>query len=438
MPPNPAELRTLIREDRVHRRVYTDPDIFELEMERLWGYAWIYVGHESQISEPGAYVTTTVGTQPVILVRDHANAIHVLHNRCAHKGAKLITKPCGKASMLRCPYHGWSYDLDGKLNATPHKIGFEGTGFDPTDPHFHLQPLARAQSYQGFVFAQLNDSGVGLEEFLGDTRRTIDNVLDRAPEGRVSVVGRSLPYLHDCNWKMFVENLNDAVHPMVAHASVGAACRQFMQVHAPATPPTEAQIIFPFASSYEFFDEMGVTTLAHGHSYMGGDMSIHSDYSDVPGYFASLVARHGEAKTKKILSQNRHNTTVYPSFTIKDAIQAMRIVRPISVNQTLIDTLHLRLEGAPDALLHRTITYSRLINSPASMVGPDDWECYARMQEALGSPAKEWVYMGRYLGQDTTEGEQTRAPGTSDLSARNQFKAWLGYLAGDLGASDAA
>ena len=141
--------------------------------------------------------------------------------------------------------------------------------------------------------------------------------------------------------------------------------------------------------------------------------------------------RHGEDKTKEVLTQNRHNTTVYPSFTIKDAIQAMRIVRPISVDQTLIETYHLQLDGAPDALLHRTITYSRLINSPASMVGPDDWDCYTRIQEGLHSESADWVYLGRYLDQERTEGEATTALGTSDLSARNQFRAWLEYMVRD-------
>ena len=423
-----SEIAALVRPDRVHRRVYTDPEIFDLEMATLWRRAWIYVGHESQIPVPSAFITTTLGTRPVLMVRDHQGKVRVLHNRCAHKGAKVTNRPCGRSSVLRCPYHGWSYDLDGSLKQVPHRVGYKGSELDTKTSDFHLPEVARAQSYRGFVFAQLSDSGVDLEAFLGDTRRTIDNVLDRSPEGRVSIAGPALPYLHECNWKMFVENLNDAVHPMVAHASVGAACRRFMDEHQPASPPPEAEIIFPFASSYEFFDRMGVTALPGGHSYMGGQMSIHSDYSDVPGYFEALVERHGEAKTKSVLSQNRHNTTIYPSFTIKDAIQAMRVVRPISVDRTLIETWHLRLEGAPDALLHRTVTYSRLINSPASMVGPDDWDCYARMQEALASDADEWVYLGRYLGQETQTEDGQCAPGTSDLSVRNQFTAWLNYL----------
>lgn len=425
------QIEELVQTHRVHRRVYTDAELFSLEMDRIWGKAWIYVGHGSQIAKPGDYITTTIGTRPVIMIRDHENNIQVLHNRCAHKGAKVATRPCGHASVLRCPYHGWSYELDGALKLIPHAIGFEDTGLGVGSAELGLKPVAQSADYKGFVFACLKGNDLSLEEFLGDTRRTIDNVLDRSPTGTVSIAGPGLPYLHDCNWKMFVENLNDAVHPMVAHASVGAACRRYMETYGPEKPPPEAEIIFPFASSYDFFDRMGVTALPYGHSYMGGKMSIHSDYSDIPGYFDALVDRHGKEKTIDVLSQNRHNTTIYPSFTIKDAIQALRVARPVSVGQTLIETYHLRLDGAPDALLHRTITYSRLINSPASMVGPDDWDCYTRMQEALSSSTSDWVYLARYLHQEEPSAEGLKAPGTSDLSARNQFEAWLSYMRRD-------
>ena len=432
------EVARLVEPSRVHRSVYTDPAIFELEMQRIWGRSWIYVGHESQVREPGEYLTTTIGTEPVILVRDKENAIHVLYNRCAHKGTKVAGKPCGKSSVFRCPYHGWTYRLDGKLLITPHKIGYENTGFDPQDPQFSLRPVARVDSHRGFVFACLSADGPEFRDFLHDTIATIDNMVDRSPQGEVEIAGACLPYLHDCNWKMFVENLNDAVHPMVVHASVGKAARQLLHSMPEGSEyPPEAEIIFPFGSAYDLFDKMKVTTMPLGHSFMGGEESIHSAYSDIPGYMDALVAGHGEEKARAILSRNRHNTTVYPSFTIKDAVQVIRVARPIAVDKTLIQSWHFRLKGAPDQLLHRTITYSRLINSPASMVGPDDWDIYARMQESLHSDSAEWVDMHRYMGQDESVSERpgmTRAPGTSDLSVRNQYKAWLHYMTGEAAA----
>jgi benzoate/toluate 1,2-dioxygenase alpha subunit len=173
---------------------------------------------------------------------------------------------------------------------------------------------------------------------------------------------------------------------------------------------------------------MGVTGLPYGHGYMGGKVSIHTAYSDIPGYWESMVKSYGETRAKEILSQNRHNTIFYPSFTAKDAIQAVRVVKPIAVDKTIIETWHFRLKGAPDEMLKRTLLYSRLINSNASMVGPDDWDCYTRMQIALKSNSKEWVDMRRGLGKEEVTNNVRRSFGTSDLSFRNQYAAWLEYM----------
>jgi hypothetical protein len=172
--------------------------------------------------------------------------------------------------------------------------------------------------------------------------------------------------------------------------------------------------------------------MPYGHSFMGGKGSIHSSYSEIPGYMESMVASYGQEKVDEILSQNRHNTTVYPSFTLKDAVQVARVCRPIAVDKTLVESWHFRLLGAPEEMLHRTITYSRLINSPASMVGPDDWDCYERMQDSLQSESAHWVDMRRFIGQEKPEGDVTVSPGTSDQASRNQYKAWNEYMTGEV------
>ena len=116
-----ADVAVLIEPGRVHRDVYTDPEIFELEMERIFGRAWLYVGHASQVREPGDYITTELGRQPVIMVRHRDGAIHVLLNRCTHRGAKVVNERKGNASRLICCYHGWSFDTDGRLASVPVK-----------------------------------------------------------------------------------------------------------------------------------------------------------------------------------------------------------------------------------------------------------------------------------------------------------------------------
>lgn len=423
------DIRKLLEPTRVHRNVYIDPELFDLEMDRIWGHAWIYIGHTSQVPEVGDFITTQIGPNPLIMVRGKDGEVRVLFNRCGHKGAKVTCLNKGQVKNFRCPYHAWTYNLDGSLRGVPEPQAMKDTGFDKKNPEMGLLPLAQVDDIRGFVFACMDPNQVDLRTFLGETALTLENIADRSPEGEVECVGGVLRYDHPCNWKMFIENLNDAQHPMSAHGSVGDAARKYMADQPKDTVyPSEAEIIFPFMSSYKMFDEMGVTVLPYGHGFMGGKMSIHSEYSDVPGYWEAMVKTYGAARTKEILSQNRHNTVFYPSFTAKDAIQAVRVVRPISVNRTIIESYHFRLKGAPDEMLKRTILYSRLINSSAGMVGPDDLDCYRRVQEGLASQAGEWVDLHRYFGQEKVEDGHTVAPGTSDLSFRNQYAAWMNYM----------
>jgi phenylpropionate dioxygenase-like ring-hydroxylating dioxygenase large terminal subunit len=425
-------IRALVEPDRLHRDVYLDEKIFELEMTRLWGRAWVYVGHESQVKKPGDFHTTQIGREGVVMVRAKDGTVNVIYNRCGHKGAKVVAGVCGHVAGFRCPYHGWTYHLDGRLQGVPARGGYADTGFDLADPRFHMQKVAQVASYRGFVFACLSKDTPSLKTWLGDAAATLDNMADRSPEGELEVAGGPLQYVHDCNWKMFMENLNDAMHPMVAHASVGEAARRYAASLAEGAPyPREAEIIFPFGSSYQFFDDMGVTALPHGHGYMGGRKSIHTSYSEIPGYSDAMVKAYGEARAREILSQNRHNTIFYPSFTAKDAVQVVRVVRPLAVDKCIVESWHFRLKGAGEEMLKRTILYSQLINSNASMVGPDDWDCYARMQEELKSNSNVWVDMRRGLGRDKGEDGKLTALGTSDLSFRNQYKAWSELMTGE-------
>lgn len=427
-------LADLVQPDRVHRSVYTDPDIFELEMERIWGRAWIYVGHESQVKKPGDYFATHIGRQPVIMTRHTDGSVKVLFNRCAHKGTQLVGDICGHARQLRCMYHGWTYDTDGTLLHTPVPEGYADTGFGKGAAGANLQRVPRVDSYHGLVFASLSPGGPSLRAWLSGAAASIDNLVDRSPEGRIEIAGGCFRYVHDSNWKMFIENLNDALHPMVVHqSSSGTAKRVFQDLHRENDPvPFELEMLAPFTNDYGFFEKMGLTAWKHGHSVTGGEISIHSAYSPVPGYAEALVKAWGEEKVKQIFSVNRHNTVVYPSFTLKGVISSVRVVKPIAVNRTVIESWVFRQVGAPDELFQRSITYCNLINSHANLVGPDDWEAYHRVQLGLQTDdGNEWVSMHRYRGRDRVQPDGTvEANGTSDMVFRHQYDAWKDYMTG--------
>ena len=123
---NPAAIKALFRGNEVHRDVYIDPEIYKIEMKHLFANAWVFVGHESQTPNKGDYFSTQVGDQPVIQVRHSDGEVHVLHNRCPHKGTKIVIDRAGNTGkFFRCPYHAWSFKTDGCLLAIPLKKGYE-------------------------------------------------------------------------------------------------------------------------------------------------------------------------------------------------------------------------------------------------------------------------------------------------------------------------
>ena len=421
---DPRALERLIEADRVHRDVYTDPEVFQLEMERLWARTWIYVGHTSQVPSAGDFVTVDIAAKPVILVRQTDGSIRVLMNRCAHKGTKVVSDLAGNAGkVFRCPYHAWTYRTDGTLINIPLRDGYANTGLEPRG----LQVVENVEAYRGFVFARLSKHGIGFRDYFGDSLSSIDNLADRSPEGELELTGGCLRYLHNCNWKMFVENLNDTMHPMIAHAgSAGIAKRLWEGQPADRPKPMAIEQFVPFVSDYKFFDDMGVRVYPHGHSFSGVNFSIHSAYSAIPEYEAAMKRAYGEERSKKILGTVRHNTVYYPSLTIKGAIQSIRVARPLAADKTVLESYTFRLKGAPDALLERTVTYNRLINSPMSVVGHDDLHCYRAIQEGLAAEGNDWVNLQR----DFRDGEagEFNANGTSDVSMRNQFRAWREFM----------
>jgi benzoate/toluate 1,2-dioxygenase alpha subunit len=429
---NPEAVRALVREDAVHRNVYLSSELFDLEMERLWRNSWVYIGHDSQIPQAGDYYTVEIARQPLIMVRAGDGGVNVLFNRCAHKGSRLLSSPHGRCegSVIRCPYHGWTYKLDGSIRTIPMKSSYDGTGFEQSESARGVVRVPNVVNYRGFVFARLAREGVSFEDYFGDSLSSIDFMVDRSPEGRLEVAGGVLRFMHDCNWKMFVENLNDTMHPMVAHESAAGTAKKLWQGKPADEPkPMAIEQFLPFVNGYEFFDKMGVRIYENGHSYTGVSFSIHSAYSAVPGYDELMEQSYGKERAHAILRENRHNTVYYPNLTIKGAIQAIRVVRPLAVDKTLIESWTFRLVGAPERLLQRTLLYSRLINAPTSIVGHDDLHCYRAIQEGLASQGSEWVSLHRNFSPSEREGLAGTYNGTSEISMRGQFRAWAKFMA---------
>jgi phenylpropionate dioxygenase-like ring-hydroxylating dioxygenase large terminal subunit len=431
-----AELDRLIAPGRVQRRIYTDPAIFELEMERIFGAAWIYIGHESQVKRPGDYFATRMGRKPVVLVRDQEGAVRVIHNQCAHRGALVVATDQGNAAEFTCCYHGWTYHLDGRIKAVPLNHGYP-QDFDPKNPKMAMLPVPRVKSYRGFVFASEASDGESLEEWLGHMTTSLDDMIDRAPDGEIEVAGGVFKHAYDGNWKVYFENLCDAAHPLFTHrSSIDAAQQQSDDVHSDGAGEIAIRQMRQNGAPYSFWEsQVGIWTYPNGHSYLG---DYHDDAKLVAAledpvfreYIAALERNKGKAEAKRVLEVRRWNSNLYPNVSLMSQFQQLRVVHPIAVNRTVVHAYSFRLKGAPEQMFRNTISFANIVNGTGSLVLTDDLEIYNRLEMGMSSEGSEWLQIGRGYQSDVGDahGGRRGKNSTSEVYIRNMLDAWIGLM----------
>jgi phenylpropionate dioxygenase-like ring-hydroxylating dioxygenase large terminal subunit len=434
--PSTRDLADLVRPGRVHRSLYSDPQIFALEMERIFGRAWIYVGHESQVPKPGDYAATRIGLRPLLLVRHGDGTVRVLHNQCAHRGAMVVAGEQGSASEFRCCYHGWTYHTDGRLKSAP-LLNAYPPGFDPADPKLAMLPVARQAIYRGFVFASLAADGPSLLEFLGPMTQSFDDMVDRAPDGAIEVAGGVFKHAYDGNWKLYLENLCDAAHPIFVHqSSIEAASAQSDNVPSDGFGEIAVRQMRQNGAPYAFWEsQVGIWAYPNGHSYLG---DYHDDAKLVAAladpvfrdYRDALEAKQGRDAAQRILEVRRWNSNIYPNLSFMSQFQQLRVVHPLGPHRTVVYTYNFRLKGAPEAIFERTIAFANIVNGTGSLVLTDDLETYGRIGAGITSAGAEWLQIGRGYQSDEENGDGGRRGknSTSEIFIRNMFDAWLGYM----------
>jgi len=422
------DISTLVQDTRVHRDIYLSEAIFQLERERLFARAWLYVGHDSQVPEIGDYITLELNGQPLIMLRGADDQVRVLMNRCAHKGARLLSEPAGHVQrLLRCPYHAWNFDLDGRLRAVSVKAGYRDTGFEASAAAQGLARPAAQANYRGFVFVRFSEQGAAFEDYFGAVLPALDNMADRSPSGKLQIGGCIRSEIR-CNWKMYLENINDTIHPISTHESAAATAGQVGAEFAD-TDPTALEQLLPFGAGYDFYTRMGARTLPHGHSVLGTKFSLHTDYSGIPGYQAQLEAAYGKARAQEILSFAPQNVVLYPSLSVKSSPQIIRVIRPISAGLTRIEAWAFQPKDAPPALLQRGLTYNRLVFSPMSVVAHDDIHLFESQQTSLACAGNPWINLQRqYRVEEAAQSTHDMQDGNNELLMRNQYRAWRAMM----------
>ncbi|KYH25626.1 3-phenylpropionate/cinnamic acid dioxygenase subunit alpha [Halalkalicoccus paucihalophilus] len=204
-------------------KYFTDPAVHEMEKEKVFSRYWVYAGHATTIEEPGDYFTRTIGDRRIIVTRDKDREVRAFYNVCAHRGSKMVedtpmTDP-GNANGIRCPYHLWTYELDGNLRSTPQS--FETAGMNPDledddvprlDPEENGLLEVHLDSIGPLLFVNFDDDPMALEEQAG----TLKDELESFPLGEYEHARRYVSEV-ECNWKTFSGNYSECDHCQANH-----------------------------------------------------------------------------------------------------------------------------------------------------------------------------------------------------------------------------
>jgi benzoate/toluate 1,2-dioxygenase subunit alpha len=348
---------------RIDRRIYTDSEIFELEMEHIWERVWIFVAHESQLSRPGDYVTASIGRQPVFAMRSKAGEIGVFLNACPHRGAMVCRLVRGNARIIACPYHGWTFNTDGSLIAPKEEsVGAYPETFDKKE--LGLKRVSRVENYRGFIFASLDPDIAPLSDYLGDAKVFIDMFVDQGDS--MEIIKGVCSYTYDGNWKLQAENGVDGYHPSTVHWNFIATQQHRAKMDAqgeqtkgmnPVTDPTKVK--------GGYFD------FGRGNTMIWGDWTNPQDRFNYHRR-EQFAQRMGRLRADWVIDRLR-NLLLYPSVFLMDQQSSqIRVIQPISVNKTKVTVYGIAPVGETGEERRKRIRYYEDFFNASGMATPDD------------------------------------------------------------------
>lgn len=377
----------LIEPTRVHGSLYTDPSIFAEELRRIWHSTWVFVGHESEVPQANDYVRKRLGMQDVVMTRDKDGEVHLLLNRCAHRGNQVCDDAQGNSSSFRCPYHGWTFRNTGELLGYPYNKGYGGKG----KLELGMGKVPRVASYGGFVFGSMAEDGPSLLEHLGAAAGEIDRLTGLSPEGTVSLTAGWLQHRTRANWKLLAENETDGYHPQFVHGSIFGVTGS------------------PIGALYSDSSTAVTRNLGGGHSendlrpeFRGFDEPMRwfgTTPERVPGYVQRMQEVYGDDAHRRLVEGAPH-VMIFPNLFIAE-IQVFNI-QPVSVGECIQYATAVQLDGAPE-LNRRMVSQSIGSVGPAGMLLADDTEMYERNQRGVEALEPEWLEVSRGLVRESTD-----------------------------------
>lgn len=401
----------LIRETTVHSRLYTDPAIFDQEMDRIFHQGWVYVGHESEIPNSGDFVRRTIGLEPVILTRGN-EGVHVLANRCSHRGNLLCQPERGNRRTFTCQYHGWVFSQKGDLTHIPFPVGA-----DVDRAHLGLK-RAHVEIYRGFIFATFASQPVLLTEHLGNARQALDRACNLSPDGEIMLRSTWVKHLFNANWKMLSENEADGYHVNFVHESFARGVS--MDGKYGSVMQTKEDKV----TAVSRYLGNGHTELDYGPTYDRPLIWLGTAADRYPAYTQAMEARYGAEPAREIMRAGPPHTFIFPNLFLAETCLVM--IQPLGLGETVNWHTPLYLKGAPDEVNRRILRQGEVAMGPSAFLTADDAIIAERQWRALGgSPG--WLDLNRGKSREQREPSGVATSHYTDETPNRGF--WQHYRA---------
>ena len=417
------ETKDLIIDDRqrgifrVHRSTMTSMDLFRREQARIFNRCWIYLGHESEVENPGDYRRRTVAGRPLFFIRGKDGQVRVFLNSCPHRGALLCRRDEGNAEVLRCFYHAWSFNTSGEVIGLPGEDAY-GPSFDRSELSLKAPP--RVDSYRGFYFVSFNPAVEDLLSYLAGARDYLDLIVDQAEAG-MQVVSGSNMYTIKANWKLLAENSLDGYHLIPTHRTyvdyiAGLGTDDSGDTMA-ARPPGVARALGNGHCVSENIARSG-RPIAHWHPLFGEEAR-----EPLARVRRRLVEKYGEERAYRMADTSR-NLLIYPNLIILDFVAiTIRYIEPLAPDSMDVTAWHLVPREESGARLVTRLDSFLTFLGPGGFATPDDVEALESCQTGFRATETEW--------SDLSRGMLKPIPGTADeLQMRGFWRQWHAHMQG--------
>jgi phenylpropionate dioxygenase-like ring-hydroxylating dioxygenase large terminal subunit len=414
----------------ISREVFVSDEVYQAEIERIFTRTWLFVGHESQIPNPGDFVTSRMGEESVILCRDRDAKVHVFLNTCRHRGMKVCRYDEGNTPVFTCPYHAWSYSLKGELVGVPgYQSYYEGI-LDRSQ--WGLVEVPQMAFYKGTIWANWDKDAAPLLDYLGGIREHLDDVLDSrdGSEGGAEVIAGIQKWTIPSNWKFGVENfIGDTYHGTPTHRSVS-----LVGIGTSARSGKKGRRGIEMDDSQFFFAHF-----EQGHGTWGffepPGMEYNSQYLDSPvtdEYFRHCYEerrrRHGD-RARRITRTG----SIFPNLSYHpEQPRALFVWHPNGPTSTEIWKMYMVDSKAPAEAKEFLRRFYLRYAGPGGMTEQDDMENWNYATAASrGIIARRYPYNYQLMldpQRDQKFGLASQRQQASEQNQRNFFRAWAQYM----------